>query len=120
MRKNQAFPSTYIKAADVKAKPIIAVISHLAQEAIGQDKQEKHVLHFEHGKPLVLNRVNWEMLEDTFGDSDDWTGHKVKLYAARTTFQSKIVDCVRVQPINPQPAAKPAVEDADLNDEITI
>jgi len=124
MRKNEAFPSKYIKAADVKAKPIVAVISHLAQEAVGQgaDQKEKHVLYFENGKPLVLNRVNWDMLEEAFGDSDDWPGHKVKLYSARTMFQGKFVDAVRVQAIAPKPAPKPvqSVPEDELNDEVAI
>jgi hypothetical protein len=113
MRASDAFPSKYVKAADVKAKSIVAVISHLAQEKIGQgqDQQEKHVLHFENAKPLVLNRTNWESLEDAFGDSDGWSGHKIKLYAARTQYQGKMVDAVRVQPIAPKPAPKAAEDD---------
>jgi hypothetical protein len=124
MRSNDAFPSKYIKAADVKEKPAIVVISHLAQEAVGQgqDQQEKHVLHFENGKPLVLNRTNWATLEDAFGDSDNWPGHKIKLYAARTQFQGKFVDAVRVQTITPTPAPKPVqpVLEDELNDEVAI
>jgi len=118
MRSNEAFPSKYVKAADVKAKSIVAVISHLAQEKIGQgqDQQEKHILYFENSKSLVLNRTNWDALEEAFGDSDDWAGHKVKLYAARTQYQGKMVDAVRVQPIVPKPAPK-AAED-EFNDEM--
>jgi hypothetical protein len=42
----RAFPS---KAADVKERPRIAVISRIAQETVGrgQDAVEKHVLHFD-------------------------------------------------------------------------
>src|SRR5215470_6612122 len=81
MRANQAFPAKYLKAADVKAKPIVAVISHLAQEVVGQgqDAKEKHVLYFEDQKPLLLNRTNWDTLEEAFGDSDDWPGQKIKI-----------------------------------------
>ena len=124
MRSHKAFQSKYIKAADVKAKPIVAVISHLAQEAVGQgqDQKEKHVLYFENGKPLVLNRTNWETLEEAFGDSDDWPGSKIKLYAARTQFQGKFVDAVRVQTITPKPAPKPVqpVLEDELDDEVAI
>jgi len=124
MRSNDAFPSKYIKAADVKEKPAIVVISHLAQEAVGQgqDQNEKHVLYFENGKPLVLNRTNWDVLEGAFGDSDDWPGHKIKLYAARCQFQGKFVDAVRVQTIAPKPAPKPVqlVPEDELNDEVAI
>jgi hypothetical protein len=117
MRADKAFPSKYLKAADVKPKPIVTVISHLAQEMVGQglDQNEKHVLHFEDQKPLVLNRTNWDSLEEAFGDSDDWPGNKVKLRSARTQYQGKPVDGLRVEPIVP----KPAIKD-DLNDEITV
>ena len=109
MRAHKAFPSKYLKAADVKAKPIVTVISHLAQEMVGQgqDQKEKHVLYFVDQKPLVLNRTNWDELEEAFGDSDDWPHNKVKLRCARTQYQGKPVDCVRLA----------AIKD-DLNDEI--
>jgi hypothetical protein len=117
MRATEAFPSKFLKSADVKERPRIATISHLAQEVVGQgqDAKEKHVLHFEEGKPVVLNRTNWDALEEAFGDSDDWAGHKVKIKCARTQFQGKATDGVRLEAIVPKPAAKD-----DLNDEIPL
>jgi len=117
MRADTAFPSKYLKAADVKAKPIVAMISHLAQEVVGQgqDAKEKHVLYFEDQKPLVLNRTNWDTLEETFGDSDDWPGQKVKIRCARTQYQVKATDGIRLEAIVPKPALKD-----DVNDEITV
>jgi hypothetical protein len=115
MRANEAFPGKYLKSADVKDRPLVATISHLAQKKVGNgaDAQEKHVLHFEDSKPLVLNRTNWDALEEAFGDSDDWSEHKVKIRCARTQFQGKTVDGIRLDPIKPKPALKD-----DLNDEI--
>src|SRR5262249_60731588 len=112
MRASDAFPSKYVKADDVKTKPIVAVISRLSQEMVGQgqDQREKPVLHFERGKSLVLNRVNFDSIEEAFGDSDQWPGHKIKLYAARTTYQGKMVDAVRVQPITVKPAPASSVD----------
>ena len=65
MRANEAFPSQFLKSSDVKEKPRVAVISHVAQEKVGKgsDAEEKHVLHFEDCKPMVLNRTNWDALE---------------------------------------------------------
>jgi hypothetical protein len=116
MRADQAFPSKYLKSSDVKERPRIAVISHIEQEKVGkgQDAEEKIVLHFEgDAKPMVLNRTNWDTLEEAFGDSDDWTGHRVKIRTARTQFQGKHVDGIRLEAIVPKPALKD-----DLNDEI--
>jgi hypothetical protein len=116
MRASDAFPSKYLKSTDVKAKQKIATISHLETEAVGQNKEEKPVLHFEDGvKPMVVNRTNFEELEAAFGDSNDWPGHKVKIFCAPTQYQGKRVDGIRVEPIVPKPA--PADE---LNDEINL
>jgi hypothetical protein len=116
MRTSDAFTSNYLKSSDVKAKQKIATISHLETETVGQDKKEKPVLHFENGvKPMVVNRTNFETLEDAFGDSDDWSGHKVKIFCAPTRYQGKPVDGIRVEPIVPKPALKD-----ELNDEVTV
>jgi hypothetical protein len=116
MRASDAFPSRYLKSSDVKSKQQIATISHLETETVGQDKKEKPVLHFEDGvKPMVVNRTNFETLEEAFGDSDDWPGHKVKIFCARTSYQGKKTDGIRVEAIIPKPTLE-----ADLNDKIAI
>jgi hypothetical protein len=107
--KRLAFPAKFKKAADVKAKPLFAIISHVEMELVGQgqDQKQKPVLYFEDDeKPMVLNRTNFEALEDAFGDSDDWPGHKVKIKCERTKFQGKTVDGLRIDPIVTKPAAK--------------
>jgi hypothetical protein len=116
MRANEAFPAKYLKSSDVKERPRIAVISHIEQEKVGkgQDAEEKYILHFEGDtKPMVLNRTNWDALEEAFGDSDDWSGHKVKIRTARTQFQGKAVDGIRLEAIVAKPAPK-----GEPNDEI--
>jgi hypothetical protein len=106
MRATDAFPSTYLKSADVKDKPIVATISYMDMETVGQgqDQKQKPVLYLEDAKPMVLNRTNFEALEDAFGDSDDWTGHKIKIKCVRTKFQGKAVDGLRIDPIIAKPA----------------
>jgi hypothetical protein len=111
MRSTDAFPSKYLKSADVKARPLIATISYVAQEAVGQDKKEKPVIYLESGKPIVCNRSNFEAIEDAFGDSDDWPGKKIRVYCAPTSFQGKRVDGIRIDPIVPKPALKDEMDD---------
>jgi hypothetical protein len=53
---------------------------------------------------MVLNRTSFEVLEDAFGDSDDWPGHKIKIRSVRTQFQGRSVDGLRVEAIVPKPA----------------
>jgi len=117
MRAKDMFPSKYLKSEDAKAKQIITTISHMEMELVGQgqDQKKKPVLYLEDQKPMVLNRTNTEVLEEAFGDSDDWPGHKIKIRCTRTQYQGKNVDGLRVEPIVPKPALKD-----DLNDEITI
>jgi len=115
MRSHDAFPSKYQKSTDAKGAPIVATISHLEQEEVGPEKTKKWVLHLEGQKPMVLNRTNFEAIEEAFGDSDDWPGHKIKIKTVRTSFQGKSVDGLRVEPIVPKPALKD-----DLNDAIPI
>jgi hypothetical protein len=120
MRANQAYPKRFLAAADVKERPRVAVISRLAKEEVGKGDEatEKWALFFEDGvKPIILNRTNWEILEDAFGDSDDWPGHKVKIKCARTLFQGKMTDCIRLEAIAPKPAPKQEV-DPELDDEV--
>jgi hypothetical protein len=108
MHTKDAFPSKFLQSADVKTKPTIAAISHVEMQLIGlgPDQKEKPVLHLDDGKLMVLNRTNFETLEEAFGDSDDWPGHKIKIRCARTSFQGRIVDGLRVEPIGAQPAEK--------------
>jgi hypothetical protein len=116
-RTKDLFPSKYLQSADAKAKQIVATISSLEVELVGQgqDQKKKPVLHLEGQKPMVLNRTNCETLEDAFGDSDDWPGHKIKIYCVRTQYAGKTVDGLRIEPI----VAKPALK-GDLNDEVPL
>jgi hypothetical protein len=49
MRTKDLFPSKYLKAEDAKAKQIVATISYMAQELVGQgqDQKKKPVLYLE-------------------------------------------------------------------------
>jgi hypothetical protein len=116
MRVTSLFGS-YLKSSDAKDAPIVATISHVAVESVGQgaDQEMKPVLHFEgQVKPMVLNKTNAVKLEQALGDeSDGWSGHKVKIRVVETSYGGKPVDGLRVEPIAVKPAAK-----AELNDEI--
>jgi hypothetical protein len=116
MRSTDAFPSKYLKSGDVKAKPLIATISHVDMELVGQgqEQKEKPVLYLKDGqKPIVLNRTNFEAIEAAFGDTDEWPDRKIRVYCAPTRFQGKATDGIRIDPIVPKPAPKD-----DFNDEI--
>ena len=104
----------YLQTATVKAQPIVATISKLEMETVGQgaEAKTKPVLYLENEKPIVLNASNLETLSDAFGDDTDaWVGHKIKIRCVKTQFQGKTVDGLRVEPIVPKPALKDALSD---------
>src|SRR5262245_10162950 len=110
MRRDDAFPGKLLKAADVKESPLSAVISYVEMQTVGQgaDQKSKPVLFFEdYDKPMVVNATNWDSLADAFGEeSDDWAVRKIKIRAARTQFQGKSVDGLRIEAVKEDGEAK--------------
>src|SRR5262245_40173132 len=97
MNINGAFPSTYLKAADLQGRRITVAIAAVKMEDIGSDT--KPVLHFQgKDKGLVLNKTNANMISEICGtdETDDWSGKRVVLYPTKTDFQGKRVDAIRV------------------------
>ena len=93
MRASDAFPSTYLKAADILGKRLKCIIESVSFEAVSQDPDEAHklVIHFKGAsKAMVLNKGNTSLLTDLYGDETDlWTGQPVILTTHRTSFQGK-------------------------------
>jgi hypothetical protein len=109
------FPSKFLKAEDLGANRPIVTIQHVELEPVGKGKEttDKPVLYFAEPKvkPLVLNKINTEMIDEVAGtdDPDLWPGVRIQLYATKTDFQGKRVDCVRVCAPPARPVAKPVV-----------
>lgn len=97
MNINGAFPSTYLKAADLQGRRATVAIDKVVMEDIGGE--HKPVVKFQ-GKDrgIVLNKTNAAMIAEIAGseETDDWKGVKVTLYPTKTDFQGKRVDCIRV------------------------
>jgi hypothetical protein len=113
MNITSAFPSTFLKAADLQGKRVTVSIDKVVMEDIGGE--HKPVVKFQ-GKDrgIVLNKTNAQMIAEIAGtdETDDWKGVKVVLYPTKTDFQGKRVDCIRVDYPTGAPAPKP-VEDDD-------
>jgi hypothetical protein len=102
MKRADAFPSRFWKAADLKDGPVTLTIEHTNYEAIKEnagESKEKLVAYFKsQKKSLVLNLTNFESIAGFCGeDSDDWAGKRITLFADTTTMGGKRVDCVRVR-----------------------
>jgi hypothetical protein len=84
---SDAFPSKYLKAADLAGGPVVAIIKLAVLEKInGFDRTEtaKVIVYFTKKlKPLILNRTNFEAIGDICGsyDSDDFPGTKIELFS---------------------------------------
>jgi hypothetical protein len=93
---NGAFPSDYLKAADLNGKAVRAIIESVSVEKMGDDT--KPVLHFQSGRKMVLNKTNAMRLVEAIGsdETDDWGGWSITLYPAKVDFQGKRVDALRI------------------------
>ena len=111
IKMNDAFPSKWLKADDLKGRSVRAVVSTVQMEDIGDD--HKPVIYFKNAeKGLVCNKTNFEALAMDLGDDTDlWIGQVVELYPARTQFAGKTVPCVRVRMPTTGPAMPPRATD---------
>lgn len=94
---NEAFPSSYLKAADLQGRNALVTMSHAVFETIGTDK--KLVLFFQgKEKGLVLNKTNANNIAIAYGDNtEDWQGQQVVLFEAMVDYQGKTVPAIRVR-----------------------
>ena len=125
MKISQAFPSKYLKAADISGKTPHVFIASIRMEDIGDDDQ-KPVLYFEgKDKGIVLNKTNATNITVAYGDdTDNWIGKEIILFTAWVDFQGKSVEAIRVRPpAQPQqrqsaPPAQTAPAGSDLDDSV--
>ena len=128
MRRDDVFPSKYLKATDI-VRPMTVTIESAPLEVLKNPEgkeQHKVVLYFRGAKKsLPLNVSNFDAVTEICGeDTDDWPGGKIELYATRTQMAGKTVDCIRVRAprdaaakiATPTKAAEPEAE--DMNDAI--
>jgi hypothetical protein len=108
---SEAFPSKYLKAADLNERQIKLVIGNVQFENIGDD-DKKPVLYFTKAKKgLVLNKTNARTIATAYGDEmNNWGGHEIILYSAMVQFRDEMVEAIRVRiaKTNPAPAPAPA------------
>jgi hypothetical protein len=128
MKRDEVFPSKYLKAADLKGKPHIVTIESAPYEPLkGLDGKEnnKIVLSFKNAeKTLPLNATNFDAVCDATGclDTGEWPGQRIELYPTKTPMGGKLVDCIRIRRPSSRPAAAapppPPPPADDMSDEI--
>jgi arabinogalactan endo-1,4-beta-galactosidase len=99
MNISQAFPSKYIKAADLQDQNVRVIMDHLQFEDIG-DGDQKPVLYFRgKDKGMVVNKTNANNISMVYGDeTDDWAGKEIILYPTMVDYQGRSVPAIRVRP----------------------
>jgi hypothetical protein len=126
MKRGNAFPSKYLSRTDVES-PILCTVGSVMGEDIKSDHGDEHkpVCYFtDQETGLVVNGVNWDMIEkiardtgvENAEDSDNWANTKVVLYFDPTIrFGNKVTGGIRVRaprvitngPTPPAPAPDP-------------
>jgi len=114
MEMSKAFPSKWLKAADIKGSEVPVKIRCVEMGDVGSDDEpeQKPCLFFiGKDKGMVLNKTNTARLVETYGDeSDNWNGAECILYVEKVSFKGGLVDAIRLRVPVPAPA-----EDGDDN-----
>ena len=127
MRKNDAYPSKYFKAADFEGPLTLTIeMARLEKFKDGRDDVEKLVVYFKKTKTgLVIGPIVWGMIADIIGtdETEKWPGHRLKLVREMTTFAGKPVPCIRPYAPDDMPAKKakkppPKNDKPDIDDEV--
>ena len=123
MNIDQAFPSKYLKSADI-TKPIKVVIRGCRIEGIDEEgKEQKPVLYFNKiERGMVLNKTNATMISGAFGpETDDWTGKKIGLWVDQNVmFGNEKRPGLRVKVFSADPVFEEPDQDQDYAQEQSV
>jgi hypothetical protein len=118
----EAFPSKFLKAADLDEQDMSVVIGRVEMETIGTDR--RMLLYFNgKDKALVCNKTNANSIAKAYGtDTDGWIGKPIVLFPTHVDYKGESVEAIRIK-ISKKAAAKPAPQGngnghADMNDEV--
>lgn len=105
---NSCFQSAYLKADDIPAgREVPVTMGEVRLENVeGANADPKPVLYFANKqRGLVLNKVNAATIAQCYGsETDDWRGRPLVLFTTTTSFQGRMVPCLRVRVPARQPA----------------
>ena len=92
------YRSSYMKADDLNGRTAKHTIVGCTAEVVGEDK--RLVLAFStNDMPLVLNKTNATTLAELYGpETSEWEGKAIKLVPSTTSYQGKMVKCIRISP----------------------
>lgn len=101
MRVSEAFPSKYLRAADLQGRTTRVVINVIQLEEVGTEGAGEHkpVIYFQDkDKGLVLNKTNAATIAMAYGDdTDGWGGADLELFPMAVPFNGQMVPAIRVR-----------------------
>lgn len=100
---NAAFPSKYLKAADLQKRRHVLTIDRVVQE----EGIDKPIMYFQGAqKGMALNKTNAMLIASLYGNNTDrWGGQRIELYEAQVSFNNQFVPAIRVMaPAEQMPA----------------
>src|SRR5271156_591497 len=97
MRKNDFFKSKYIKGSDfIDSEPRALIVHSVGEEEVGVKKETKIVVRFEGMEQgWVLNAINWDTIEKSYGNTENWRGRPIELFGVPVDFQGKTEPGIR-------------------------
>ena len=93
----------YYNSQDLEDGPIDRVIRAVEVEGVGVPKQDCLVLYFEGDDfgAVVGAKCRRKPLQDAYGtESDNWVGHKIRLYTVDTTMAGRPCKGIRFKPLD--------------------
>ena len=119
---SEAFPSNYLKAADLNNRTVKVAINKIVFEEIGQNKDRKPIVYFDKvQKGLVLNKTNAVEIAATYGEQmDGWAGKDIELFSQMVPFQGQNVAAIRVRAVAESAPASATPAAPEFDDPIGI
>ena len=128
MKVSDAFPSEFLKAADIGQSQVKVLISHVELREM-TDGENKPVVFFQNKKKgVVLNVTNANAIAQYYGDDMDlWAGKTIVLFTMMVSFQGRMQPGIRVRIPGPgeggtaqapKPAPVQQSENPAMDDEI--
>ena len=109
MNINDAFPSDYLKAADLKGRDVNLTVSGVAIEKLGDDTRP--VVSFTGTKKkMTLNKTNANRIAAMHGlDTDDWLGKGITVFPTECELRGDMDGCIRVRSQAPSVKGQSAI-----------
>jgi hypothetical protein len=116
---NDLYPSKWLKAeADLEDGDLTLTIASVKLDEVGGagNSKRKPVVYFEEtDKGLVLNKTNAGTVQGLYGgDTDNWIGKQITLFATEVDFQGKQVLSIRVRTRKPKAGAQRGAAQPEL------